>query len=41
MVGDPVLRFIEVTIRKKATAFSGVREKQTRQNTVNMAERVL
>lgn len=36
-----MLRFTEATIRKKVTAFSGVGEKQIRQNTVNMAERVL
>lgn len=36
-----MLRFIEVTIRRKAIAFSGVREKQVGQNPVNMAQTVL
>lgn len=36
-----MLRFIEETIRKKAIAFSGVAEKQIRQNPVHKANRVL
>lgn len=36
-----MLRFTEVTIRRKATAFSGVREKQVQQNPVNVAQTVL